>query len=579
MTANALDLSSLPPGPIAGRYEVLAPIAAGGMAAVFLARARTGAGFGKLVALKCIRPELAREQAFIQMFLDEARVSMSIDHPNVATVFDAGEDRGTYYLAMEYLHGETLHAVLRRWAKGSMQQPSDATELIARVVADAAAGLHAAHELRGRDGTPLDVVHRDVSPQNIFLTYGGAVKVVDFGIMKALGRLQPSTVVGALKGKAAYMSPEQLEARPLDRRSDVWALGVVLWEGLTSRRLFKRDQDVETIGAILEWTPPAPSSIEPTVSADLDRIVHTALSRDPAGRYATARDLASDLNAAIAKRGQHVGMQEVADRMRATLGARIAERDAWLESARQRRPTAALPAVAFDSLPPPRLASPPIAATTPIGAPSVTPSTVPPATGRTSSPRPTSGPTPMTPTPPGGRQVPLKVAIGCGVAFAILCTAGTGIGVLVGLRLRQPDASALDGLEPLWEPPDLAPTYPAPPPPSRAPHLVRETRRITGQITPSSPLCYRNTPAATSRVRLGPGEVELSARATAFTAVLFVESPSGTRYFSADAWGGDLTLELTEAGLYTVGVTCRDPEDCVGFFDVVISAWVPAPSL
>lgn len=322
------------PAVVAGRYEPLAKIASGGMATVYLARVIGGLSIGKLVALKCIHPHMADEPSFVNMFIDEARISARIDHPNVATVFDAGEDDGVHYLAMEYLHGEPVSALIRAWDAKPEARPPRFVELAARIIADAAMGLHAAHELRGSDGALLGLVHRDVSPQNLFVTFDGSVKVVDFGIVKAAGRIHETTT-GVVKGKVAYMSPEQLSARPIDRRTDVWALGVTLWELLTARRLFRRDDQIATLNAVLDGDVPDPSSIDPRIPVELDRILQTCLSPSAERRYATARELAQALSRFITERGVHVGIGEIADLMRATFETEREEKDAWIARARE----------------------------------------------------------------------------------------------------------------------------------------------------------------------------------------------------------------------------------------------------
>ncbi len=275
-----------------GRYRLHQEVASGGMATVYLATVDTPEGFTKLVALKRIHDHLSRDPGFVEMFFDEARLAASIDHPHVCAVFDCGSVDGLHYIAMEYLAGETFRHVLQRvtrrpWAP---EWPYRAAHL----VAEACEGLHAAHELPGESGGYAGVVHRDVSPHNLFVTYSGVVKVVDFGIARAEGRSQ-HTSPGILKGKVAYVAPEQISGREVDRRADVWALGVTLWEMLTLRPLFRRSGPLETLGAVASASIPPPSAVQPRVPAALDRIVLTALAREPAARYPTARDLGRDL--------------------------------------------------------------------------------------------------------------------------------------------------------------------------------------------------------------------------------------------------------------------------------------------
>ncbi|MBZ0119097.1 MAG: protein kinase, partial [Sandaracinaceae bacterium] len=299
-----------------GRYDLGYEIASGGMASVFLARARGPGGFDRLVAIKKIHPHLAKQREFVEMFLDEARLAARINHPNVCSVFDFGEVDGSYYMAMEYLVGQPLSAVLRAaYHRPDLACTRQWQVLAARIIADACEGLHSAHELSDDRGRPLSVVHRDVTPQNLFVTYDGAVKVVDFGVAWAHGRMH-ETRTGVVKGKFAYMAPEQLQSRPIDRRLDVWALGVCLWELLALKRLFGRRSDAELVLAVVGDTIEPPSSVQPTVPAALDAIVMRALQRDPDARYPTARAMSRELNAFIHASGTPAGLPELADLMR-----------------------------------------------------------------------------------------------------------------------------------------------------------------------------------------------------------------------------------------------------------------------
>jgi serine/threonine-protein kinase len=303
-------------GPYIGRYRLCFEIAAGGMAMVYLARAEGPESFEKVVALKCIHRHLAREREFVEMFLDEARIVSRIHHANVCTLFDFGEADGTYYIAMEYLVGEPLSRV--RKAVMQRRQFRDSPRMpfyIARVIADVCEGLHAAHELVGPSGAPLEVVHRDVSPQNLFVTYDGVAKVMDFGIASAQERVH-QTATGQLKGKFAYMAPEQLWRLGTDRRADVWSLGVVLWEMLTNERLFRKPDELETMHAVTDGPIPPPSSHNPRVPRELDAIVLKALARDRNARYPTARELGRDLTRFVGT-GAPIGLAELSEWMHA----------------------------------------------------------------------------------------------------------------------------------------------------------------------------------------------------------------------------------------------------------------------
>lgn len=275
-----------------GRYRLVREIASGGMATVNLAVTE---GLDKLVALKIIHPHLAQEESFVRMFLDEARLASAITHRNVCNVFDFGETDGRYYIAMDYLSGQSLRDVLRRLRKADLQmEPRRIAVYVAYMLAEACEGLHAAHELHNSEGKPLNVVHRDVSPHNLFVTYDGNVSVVDFGIARASDRIQ-STATGVLKGKFSYMAPEQMRQLEIDRRADIWALGVVLWESLTLQRLFVRSSQADTVMSVMMDRVRPPSEVRPDLPKELDAIVLKAISRSPAQRYATAREMGREL--------------------------------------------------------------------------------------------------------------------------------------------------------------------------------------------------------------------------------------------------------------------------------------------
>ncbi len=316
-----------------GRYEMGAEIASGGMATVYLARASGPSGFEKLVALKRVHPHLAKEEAFVDMFLDEARIASRIQHPNVCQVFDFGDAGGEYFIAMEFLVGETLGKLQRAVARSDYLNNPRRPYVCCRLVADACEGLHAAHELKGSNGTLLNVVHRDVSPQNIFITYDGNAKVVDFGIASASDRLH-QTSTGTVKGKFAYMAPEQARGQKVDRRADVFALGVVLWEVLAFKRLFRRETQAETLVALMGEPITPPSQISPFAPPELDAVVMKALARNPDDRYPTARDLGSDILRTLGRIGDFVDRAEVAEWMEALFPDGRRRHDTLLETAR-----------------------------------------------------------------------------------------------------------------------------------------------------------------------------------------------------------------------------------------------------
>lgn len=295
-----------------GRYRLAFEFASGGMATVYLAREVGESGMNRVVALKCIHPHLAKRQAFVDMFLDEARVAARINHPNVCSVYDFGQVDGTYYIAMEYLVGETFARVVRRMFHKGDEKPAPLK--VAQVIADACEGLHAAHELRGPNGKPMEVVHRDVSPSNIYVCYDGTSRIVDFGIAKAADKLY-ATRTGEVKGKLAYLAPEQIEQESVDRRADVWSLGVVLWEALTGKRLFRRNTDAKTILAVVQDPVHPPSVYDEDLPDGLDEVVLKSLERDPDKRYQTARDMGRALRAVFLKHRMVIGAPEVAEWM------------------------------------------------------------------------------------------------------------------------------------------------------------------------------------------------------------------------------------------------------------------------
>jgi len=277
-----------------GRYRLAYELASGGMATVYMACVGGPGGFDKVVALKRIHRHLASEPRYVDMFLDEARLASRIDHPNVVSVIDFGEQDGDYFLVMEFLLGVPLSRVIATLARRDEPAPSRWPAIASHLVAQACEGLHAAHELRDARGELLGVVHRDVSPQNLFVGFDGALRVVDFGIAQAAGKLH-QTSTGEMKGKLAYMAPEQVKGLEVDRRTDVWALGVVLWEMLTFRRLFKKSNEVDAMYHVLEGEVPPPSLQDPTLPEPLDATVLHALTRPLDERLPDARTMAREL--------------------------------------------------------------------------------------------------------------------------------------------------------------------------------------------------------------------------------------------------------------------------------------------
>jgi eukaryotic-like serine/threonine-protein kinase len=273
---------------------MLCPIAEGGMASVWVARLRGKRGFEKLVAIKTILPKFAQDPRFERMFLDEAGLAARIEHANVAQVLDLGEEHDVLYLAMELVDGDSLSKLLRVVQKQDLTIP---TGIVLRVLADTCGGLHAAHEVRGKDGEMLNVVHRDVSPQNILVTTNGIAKLIDFGIAKARDRVSEDTNDGMLKGKIHYMAPEQALGRPVDRRADIWAVGAILYFLLAGKPAFEGENHLATLHLLSAGRPPLP--LPPSVPEAVSAIVGRALTHDPEKRYATAAEMQAAIETAM----------------------------------------------------------------------------------------------------------------------------------------------------------------------------------------------------------------------------------------------------------------------------------------
>lgn len=284
-----------------GRFEVGAKIGGGGMATVYLGREIREDGSEALVALKVIRDELANDEQFAAMFVDEAKILARLSHPNVIQTLEYGVTGQHRFIAMELLSGRTIADV---WEVLVEAKEAFDLGMAAWVCARVAEGLHSAHELVDETGAPLSVVHRDVNPSNIFLTHSGEVKLIDFGLARARVRAAKSAD-GIVKGKIPYLAPEQAHGRPIDRRIDVYALGTTLWEMATMKRLFKRDTDIDTLKAIRDAAVPNPRDENPDFPEALWKIIDRALRRDRDERYATAEEMRTDLDAFARASGPH----------------------------------------------------------------------------------------------------------------------------------------------------------------------------------------------------------------------------------------------------------------------------------
>lgn len=290
-----------------GKYRLIAEIARGGMGIVYLAMVQGPGGFNKLVVVKELKPELVEEPAFLTMFLDEARLAARLNHPNIVTTNEVGNDGERYFMAMDYLDGRGLDRVRRR-ARNAGQGLSVPMHL--RVLCDMLAGLHYAHTLTDFDGSPLHVVHRDVSPQNVFVTFDGQIKLLDFGIAKARDSMQ-ETQAGVLKGKMAYMAPEQARGEKVDVRADIFSAGVVMWESLAGRKLREGQSEQQSLMALVDRDLPRISSIKPWIPEALDTICARAMAWEREDRYPTALAFQEALEGYLSSTGTNITAREV----------------------------------------------------------------------------------------------------------------------------------------------------------------------------------------------------------------------------------------------------------------------------
>ncbi len=295
-----------------GKYRVLVELGQGGTANVYLAVARGPGGFNKLVVLKALKRDLSNDPEFRNMFLNEARLAARLNHPNIVQTNEVAEDQGLPVIVMEYLEGQPLSNLLIRGRGGALT-----LAMHLRIIADALQGLHCAHELLDFDGTPLGVVHRDMTPHNVFVTFDGQVKVLDFGIAK-LGASLVETQAGIIKGKLRYMPPEQISGDPVDRRADLYAVGVMLWEAAAGERLWKGQADAAIMNKVLNAEIPSPRSVNADVPEPLEKIVMKALAADREQRFATAAELEQELDQFIGTLGPPVTNRQIG-KMVATL--------------------------------------------------------------------------------------------------------------------------------------------------------------------------------------------------------------------------------------------------------------------
>jgi cell division septation protein DedD len=333
----AVKLLDVSAGQRLERYELVGELASGGMATVYLGRLVGVGGFQRFVAIKRLHPHLASEDDFVEMFLDEARLAASIHHPNVVPILEVGTSERGYFLVMEYVEGDTLARLLARAFTMGQKIP---VPILVRMLLDTLAGLHAAHELKDENDEVLGVVHRDVSPQNILVGIDGAARITDFGVARAATRLS-STRAGQLKGKLAYMAPEQAKGIEIDRRADLFSIGTVLWEVLASKRLFKGEGEAETLNRVLFEPIPRLRQAAPEVPSALEMVTMRSLEREADKRYASAAEMGDALERAARTTVGIAAGRDVAQYVQSILGDEIAnQREAvrgWLHATETRR--------------------------------------------------------------------------------------------------------------------------------------------------------------------------------------------------------------------------------------------------
>lgn len=289
-----------------GKYRVLAKLGQGGMARVLLTMSHGPHGFNKLLVVKELREELAHDPDFLAMFLDEARIAARLNHPNIVQTYEVGNDGDRYFIAMEYLEGQPLNAVFRRIGRQNIS-----LEIHLRMIADVLAGLEHAHKLTDFDGTPFHVVHRDVSPQNVFVTYDGQVKLVDFGIAKAAGA-SSRTQEGMLKGKISYIAPEQARCEPVDARADLFTVGVMLWEGLAGRRMITREDEMSVLARRMAGQDPRVRDVAPNLPDELAALCDKAMAPKREDRFQSAREFQEVIERYLAGSDFRVGPKDIA---------------------------------------------------------------------------------------------------------------------------------------------------------------------------------------------------------------------------------------------------------------------------
>jgi eukaryotic-like serine/threonine-protein kinase len=312
-----------------GRYELCGKLGEGGVATVYLGRVRGPHGYARTVAIKMLKPEHARSPEFLNMFIDEANLVSKLAHPNIVQLYELAEHEGQLFIAMEMLFGQSLADV---WVECQRRHGRLRGDMVAWIGARVAEGLHHAHELCDATGKSQNLVHRDVNPSNIFITYDGHVKLIDFGLVKAVNRAS-MTEIGVVKGKLAYLSPEQAAGKPIDRRSDIFSLGTTLWELSSDQRLFRRETDPDTVRAVRDAQIPDPTVAIFDYPSLLWLVLRRALAADPDERYPTALELARDLDGVARAQGSIIQSATLAELMGELFGKERAREMVWLRAA------------------------------------------------------------------------------------------------------------------------------------------------------------------------------------------------------------------------------------------------------
>jgi eukaryotic-like serine/threonine-protein kinase len=506
-----------PVGEKLDRFELVAELASGGMATVYLARLGGIAGFQRLVAIKRLHPHLAREAEFVNMFLDEARLAARIHHPNVVPILEIGQSQQGYFVVMDYIEGDTAARLLARSAQAGARLPAPIT---LRIVVDTLTGLHAAHELRDDNQHPLELVHRDVSPQNILVGVDGVARITDFGVARAATRLS-STEAGQLKGKLAYMAPEHAGGGPIDRRADVFSMGAVLWELLTARRLFKGEGEAETLTRVLFDPIPSPRQFEPSLPPGIEQVCMRALTRDTRARFASAWDMADALERVARPLQFLASARDVATFIEAVMGKEVSQRRetvrAWIaqsESGRSDRPPEAaldIPGAASETadLVSPRASTPPSTVTGVSSAVVETERSHPNAFRSAPPPRPSGGaPRAEASSRRGSRIVWVGiVTLLIATGFALtrpygLSLLGGKIGVAPPVAPGAPTASTLASAAP-----ETSVSAPLASPPAEDSHTTRSSVPVETPPLPSTSsasLPSHEPPATASSAPIGP---------------------------------------------------------------------------